>query len=244
MTIRMAPLALLLILASCERTGPTGPGGSERGVEAPPTISIAATGPAGCSASWNGEAVTPAQLTERSIAVLERAIMAVGGVQNVTEDSIPVPDVEAPAELGMACADSVLFAIQRSGFVNVRLKLAGSQASVLMDFPLSTDAPPPPVQMVLGLAAGGRLTWNGEPIDQSGLAARLIEAGGSPGEADLNSVGPSSVEIAPHGLELHVSREATIGQLFELLRIAQRYQLRPAVHLPSASSSTSTATPR
>ncbi len=236
--MRTTALALLLLTASCGRgdqatndfPAPANQAAQGPGAEAPPAITIAESGPGGCSASWNGQSVTPAQITERSVALLERAIAAVGGPANATETTFPTPDVEAPAELGIACADTILFALQRAGMVSVRLKPAGGQAPVLMDFPLNTDLPPPPVPMVLGLGAGGRITWNDDPLDAAGLAAQLGRIG-STGAPDPIEGGPP-----PGGLELRVAREATFGQLHELLRTTSRYNLRPFVYLPSAEA--------
>jgi hypothetical protein len=234
---RLAP-ALLLLIASCgqgdrgtnqvSRSGNIAGRGPGEALGA--NIVIAATGPGGCSASWDGQAVTPAQITERGTAVLERAIGAIGGPQNMTEHNLPVPNVEAPADLSIACADTILFALQSAGMFSVSLRPTGGQAPVLMDFPLDTHSPPPPVPMVLGIGAGGQVTWNGDPLDDAGLAARLGEHGSTtPSE-------PGEMEAPPGGLELRVRREANFGQLYELLRTARRYHLRPFVYLPSAGA--------
>jgi hypothetical protein len=238
--MRTRALALLLLLASCGKADPAnqtaaipGVGGPESGTRRPvPTINISATGPGGCSASWDGQPVTPAQITERSIALLERAIAAVGGARNATELNMPRAIVEAPADLSFACADTILFALQRSGMIGVALKPAGGPAPIGMDFPLDTGAPPPPIPTVLGIGAGGRLTWNGDPIDDAGLAAQLTRIGGSPNEVD-----PMEEAPPPGGLELRVAREANFGQLHALLRTTQRYRLRPVVYLPSVEAS-------
>jgi hypothetical protein len=235
----LAP-ALLLFTASCgqndranQTEGRQGVGGSQSGTGtagAPvPTLTIAATGQDNCAASWEGQAVTPAQITERSIVLLERVIAEAGGPENMTERTLPVPNVEAPADLSFACADTVLFALQRSGMASIRLRPAGDRAPVLMDFPMDANAPPPPVPAVLGIGAGGRMTWNNDPIDAAGLAAQLGRLGGSPAE-------PGELAPPPGGLELRITREATFGQVYELLRTTRRYDFRPLVFLPSAQA--------
>lgn len=234
---RLAP-ALLLLMASCGRgepatndiPAPANDMGSRASGPAMPTIVIAATGPGNCSASWDAQPVTPQQITQRSVAALERAIAAVGGAQNITEEALPVANVEAPAELSIACADTILFALQQSGMASVRLKPAGGRAPVLMDFPLDTGAPPPVVPMVMGLGAGGQVTWNSDPLDAAGLAARLGQMG-STEASDPMEAGPP-----PGAFELRVAREATVGQLHELLRTIRRYHIRPFVYLPSAEA--------
>lgn len=238
--MRTSALVLLLITASCGRSDPAanqaGPSATARPeARAVPIITIAATGPGGCSASWDGQAATPAQITERSIALLERTIATVGGARNLSEVNMPRAIVEAPADLSFACADTILFALQRSGMIGVALK-PGGRDPIGMDFPLDTGAPPPPIPTVLGIGAGGQLTWNSDPIDEAGLAAQLTRIGGSPSEVD-----PMAEAPPPGGLELRVAREATFGQLHELLRTTQRYHLRPVVYLPSAEAGPSGA---
>ena len=184
--MRTGALALLLLMASCGRGDPPnraeavpGVGGPEAGTRTAsvPSITIAAPGPGGCEARWDGQPVTPAQITERGGLMLRQAVEAIGGAQNIGDDNLPVPNVEAPADLSFACADTILFAIQRAGMFSVKIRPTGGQAPVPLDFPLDTNAPPPPVPTVLGLGAGGRMTWNGDPIDAAGLTAQLGRIG-------------------------------------------------------------------
>jgi len=238
--MRTGALTLLLLMASCGRgeqanraEAVPGVGGPQSGVTAAPavTITIAATGPGGCAASWDGRQVTPEQITERGYTLVRQAVDAVGGAQNITEDTIPVLTVEAPADLSFACADTILASIERAGMFTVRLKPAGGQAPVLADFPLDTNLPPPPIPTVLGIGAGGQITWNNDPIDAAALAAQLVRVGGSTAPRDPSEEGPP-----PGGLELRVMREATFGQVYELLRTTSRYHLRPFLYLPSAEA--------
>ena len=240
--MRTSALALLLLMASCGRSDPPnraeavpGVGGSESGTRAAsvPTISIAAAGSSGCEARWDGQPVTPAQITERGGEMLRRAVEGIGGAQNINDDNLPVLNVEAPAELGFACADTILVAIQRAGMFGVKIRPTGGQAPIPLDFPLDTGAPPPPVPTVLGIGAGGRMTWNGDSIDAAGLAAQL---GG------IGSTAPSEggePEAPPGGLEVRVAREATFGQVYDLLLTTRRYHLRPFVYLPSSGAAPS-----
>ena len=243
--MRTSALALLLLMASCGRSNSPnqaeavpGVGGPEAGTRtasaAAPNITIAAAGPNGCEARWEGQTVTPAEIKQRSIALLEQAIDGIGGRQNITMDNLPVPRVEAPADLGFACADTILFALQDAGMFTIMIRPVGGGTSVSLDFPLDTGAPPPPVPTVLGIGAGGRLTWNNAPIDAAGLATQL----GSMGSTTPSE--PGEMEPPPGGLELRVAREATFGQVYELLRTAGRYHLRPFVYLPSAAAGPAT----
>jgi len=241
--MRTGALALLLLMTSCEQgdlfnqaKSVPGVGGPQTGARATPiaTITIAATGPGGCAANWNGQPVTPEQITERGFTLVRQAVDAVGGAQNITEETLPIFNVEAPADLSFACADTILFSLQRAGMFSVRLKAAGGQAPVLADFPLDMNVPPPPIPMVLGIGAGGQMTWNNEPIDAAGLAAHLIRIGGSTATPDRVEGSPP-----PGAFELRVTREATFGQVYELLRTIHRYRLRPFLYLPSGEAGAS-----
>ena len=246
--MRKVALSLLLLTASCGRNDPANQAGAVPGVGGPeagtrtasasaPAIAIAATGPGGCEARWEGQIVTPAQIKERSIALLEQAIEAIGGRQNITMDNLPVPSVEAPADLGFACADPILFALQDAGMFSLRIRPTGGQAPVPLDLPFDTNAPPPPIPTVLGIGAGGRMTWNGDPLDAAGLATQLGRIGSTtPPE-------PGEMEAPPGGLEVRVAREATFGQVYELLRTTRRYHLRPFVYLPSAEAGPAAGAP-
>ena len=156
--MRTGALAILLLATSCGQLDRmanqlAADRGPSRPTSAPaPTITVAAN----CSASWDGQAVTPAQITERSVALLEQAITAAGGIQNVTETSLPIPNVEAPADLGFACADTILFALQRSGMMSVRLRPASGGTAVLADFPFEMNLRRRPFRWCSGSAPAAR----------------------------------------------------------------------------------------
>jgi hypothetical protein len=240
MRFSLAPALISALLAGCSPASVNLFGDNQqsdsRQSAAVPTIVIAATGPGNCSARWDGSPVNEQQVTERSAALIEWAVAAAGGPQNMNENSFPIPNVEAPADLSMACADMMLFAMQRSGMIGVRLRPAAGQASVLADFPVEMNLPPPPIPMVLGIGAGGRTTWNNEPIDATALAGRL----GYHGSTTAPEAGE---EPPPGGIELRVTREAAFGQLYELLRTTRRYHRRPFVYLPSAEAGSPAAPP-
>jgi hypothetical protein len=234
--MRTGALALLLLMASCgqgdrvnqanQGEARAGVGGPQSGTERPaPTITIAATGPGGCAASWDGEQATPEQIKDRGMILVMHAIERAGGARNISEETIPILTVEAPAGLRFACADTILASIQRVGMASVRLRPAG-QSPVLADFPLATDAPPPPIEMAIGVGASG-LTWNGAPIAPDALAARLRQMGSD------GAPGPGEMAAPPGGLELRPSPEATFGQVHAVLRTLRRRQIRPVLILSS-----------
>jgi hypothetical protein len=232
--MRTGALALLLLMTGCGQPQGGDPAGNESPLlinadlpETAATVTIAASGPGNCSARWDGQPVNAAQLLQRSAGVVEQALNAAGGIANLTEETIPAINVEAPAALSFACADTVLGAIRRGGVPSVLLKPEGGREPALADFTLSEiNAPPPTVAIAVG--AGGRLSWNREVVSLDALTERMRQMGGG---------GASDIEAPPGEVELRPAREATFGQVHEaLLRIRQGH-VRAALLLPSVEPS-------
>jgi hypothetical protein len=232
--MRTGIFALLLFMAACGDSG--GGGGATRDPgnqarlpapgdqrDAAATVTLAASGPGGCSARWEGQPATPQQVLDRSSALVEHAIDDVGGVTNLTEETIPTIAVVAPANLGFGCADTYLSAIRRAAVPTVLLTPQGGQDAALADFTLSDiGAPPPTVVLVIG--AGGRLTWNGEAISLDAIPDRMHQLGGG---------GATEIEAPAGELELRPAREASFGQVHEVLRAVRAGHVRAALLLPS-----------
>ena len=235
--MRTGVLALVLLATACNRSD----GGNEAaGNAAAPTfagetrdaaatLALAASGPGGCSARWDGQPATPQQVLERSSALIERAISEQGGVANLTEETMPTIAVTAPASLGFACADTYLAAVRRSSVPSVLL-IADAGAAALADFTLSDIAAPPPT-VVLGIGAGGRLTWNNEAIGLDGIPDRLERLSGGEGAT------VTEIEVPPGELELRPAREATFGQVHQALAAIRAGHIRAALLLPSVQPS-------
>lgn len=234
--MRTGALALLLLVTACGRSGgdanETGASGNlavslsapgdQRDTAA--TVTLAASGPGGCSARWEGQPATPQQVLERSSALLDQAIQRAGGVAGLTDANTPVIAVAAPATLGFACADTFLSAIHRPGVPTVLLMIESSpQEAALADFTLTDIAVPAP-SVVLVAGAGGRLTWNGEAIGLDALPERLRRLG--PADA-------AAIEVPAGELELRPAREATFGQTHQVLRAVRAGHIRAALLLPS-----------
>jgi hypothetical protein len=199
--MRASAIVLMLLLAACGRPGETD-GAADSGNAVPPpadlpeagaTLALAASGPGGCSARYNGEAVTREQLLERGVVAIDRAIATVGGVQNITAEAIPVVRVEAPAGMGFSCVDAMLAAVQRAGFPRVILAPAGGGEAELAYFPLTEVGPPPAV--VVRIGPGARMTWNEDAVDLARLTERARAMGGlddmaaPPGELEIRRCG-------------------------------------------------------
>jgi biopolymer transport protein ExbD len=234
--MRTGALALLLLIAACgqqdggaNRAGASANSAEAGGVhelrEAAATVTLAASGPGGCSARWDGQPATPQQVLERSSTLIERAIERAGGVSNLTEATIPAIAVRAPAALPFACADTFLAAIRRTGVTSLLLSPDG-QEPALADFTLSDIGAPPP-SVVIAIGAGGQLTWNGQAVALDALPERLRRLGG--GDAEL--------EAPPGELELRPAREATFGRVHAALQAVREAHIRAALLLPSVQPS-------
>ncbi len=232
--MRTGALALLLLMAACGGSGgDAGQDGSSANAGLPfapgdqrdtaATLTLAASGSGGCSARWDGQPATPQQVLERSAALIDGAIERAGGVTALTEANTPVVAVAAPATLGFACADTFLTALRRSSVLTVLLMIEGSpQEAALADFSL-TDIVVPAPSVVLVPGAGGRLTWNGEAIGLDALPDRLRRLGG----------GGATIEVPAGELELRPAREASFGQVHQVLRAVRAGHVRAALLLPS-----------
>jgi hypothetical protein len=240
----MVALALMLLVAACGR----GDGGNASGTDGnafasadfsgdgrdvAATLALAASGPGACSARWDGQPATPQQVLERSSALIERAISAQGSVANLTEETLPTIAVTAPASLGFACVDTYLAQVRRTGVSSVLLTPDGG-AAALADFTLSDIGAPPPT-VVLGIGAGGRLTWNNDAIGLDAIPERLRRLGG--GES------AGGVEAPPGELGLRPAREATFGQVHQVLAAIRAGHVRAALLLPSITPTRPAAPP-
>lgn len=230
--MRTGVLALVLLATACGRgDGGNGaaagnaaaPAFAGEGRDAAATLALAASGPGGCSAKWDGQPATPQQVLERSSALIEHAITQQGSVANLTEESLPTIAVTGPASLGFACVDTYLAQVRRTGVPSVLLVPDGG-AAALADFTLSDIGAPPP-SVVLGIGAGGRVTWNNEGIGLDAIPERLRQLSGDNGA--------SGIEAPPGELELRPAREATFGQVHQALSAIRAGHVRAALLLPS-----------
>jgi hypothetical protein len=227
--MRASAIVLALLLAACG-----GPDGTNKaagpGEAAAPradlpragaTLTLSAAGAERCSAKWDGVAVTRAQLLDRASAAIERAIATVGGIENISAETIPVVRVEAPAEMSFACVDAMIAAVQRAGFARLILAPANGAEPELAAFPLTDIGPPPPVAVVR-IGAGGRMTWNDDVVDAGGLTERARRMGGL-----------GETPAAPGELEIRPAREASFGAVHAAIAAVRQGNVQAALLPPS-----------
>jgi uncharacterized protein YgbK (DUF1537 family) len=66
----------------------------------------------GCAIYWNGEPIGADQLAQRSRATMDDAVVAAGGLDEMTAAQIPYLKLEVAPDLHFACAQPVLAEIQ------------------------------------------------------------------------------------------------------------------------------------
>lgn len=201
------------------------------------TLAISTGGANGCGATWNGETVTPAAVTERSLAVLERALAAAGGPSRIQMEQFPTLRVEAAPAVPWSCARNWVEAAGRAGFARVQFATdAQDEAAPAATFPLPGM---PPAQATVAVRGEGSFAWEGAAVDADGLRARLAAASAEPeGPPPPPGAGPPPGVVVGVPGELLVAPEdsATIGAVRQALLILRASGQEPniAIVLPNA----------
>ena len=77
-------------------------------------------GPGGtCEVYWNLTPVNSEQLLERAVQKLEDEIEKQGGVENVTEETMPEAHIRGDVNTPYKCVGGTIFTMQRAGFARV-----------------------------------------------------------------------------------------------------------------------------
>lgn len=77
-------------------------------------------GPGGtCEVYWNMTKVDSQQLLDRAVAKLEETIEAAGGVENLTEETMPEAHIRGDVDTPYRCIGGAIFTMQRAGFARI-----------------------------------------------------------------------------------------------------------------------------
>ena len=77
-------------------------------------------GPGGeCEVYWNLTKVNSEDLLERAVEKLENEIERVGGVENLTEETMPEAHIRGDVNTPYRCIGGAIFTMQRAGFARV-----------------------------------------------------------------------------------------------------------------------------
>ena len=77
-------------------------------------------GPGGtCEVYWNLTKVTSEELLDRAVSKLEDTIEAAGGVENLTEETMPEAHIRGDVDTPYKCIGGAIFTMQRAGFARI-----------------------------------------------------------------------------------------------------------------------------
>ena len=72
-----------------------------------------------CEVYWNLTPVDAQQLYDRAFAHLEAQIVAVGGIQNITEENMPEAHIRGDINTPYRCIGGAIYSMQRAGFMRI-----------------------------------------------------------------------------------------------------------------------------
>ena len=73
----------------------------------------------GCAVYWGTQKVDGQQLLDMAVAKLEADIAKVGGVENMTEETMPEVHIRGDVNTPYKCIGGAVFQMQRAGFSRV-----------------------------------------------------------------------------------------------------------------------------
>jgi biopolymer transport protein ExbD len=87
----------------------------------PENVNLSVRGGPGdtCEVYWNLTKVTNEDLLERAVKKLEDEIARVGGVENLTEETMPEVHIRGDIDTPYKCIGGAVFTMQRAGFARV-----------------------------------------------------------------------------------------------------------------------------
>ena len=87
----------------------------------PENVNLSVRGAPGgeCEVYWNLTKVSSQELLDRAVKKLEDTIEAVGGVDNITEETMPEAHIRGDVNTPYRCIGGAVFTLQRAGFARV-----------------------------------------------------------------------------------------------------------------------------
>jgi biopolymer transport protein ExbD len=83
------------------------------------SLSVRATPDGTCEIYWGMTKVDSKELLDRSVAKLEAAVAAVGGPENLTEETMPEAHIRGDVNTPYRCIGGAIYTMQRAGFARV-----------------------------------------------------------------------------------------------------------------------------
>ncbi len=82
-------------------------------------LSVRGDGSGGCEVYWNLTKVNSEDLLDRAVKKLEEQIAKVGGVENLTEETMPEAHIRGDINTPYKCIGGTVFTMQRAGFARI-----------------------------------------------------------------------------------------------------------------------------
>jgi biopolymer transport protein ExbD len=83
------------------------------------SLSVRSDGAGGCEVYWGLTKVNSEQLLDRAVKKLEDEIKRVGGVENITEETMPEAHIRGDVDTPYKCIGGAVFTMQRAGFARI-----------------------------------------------------------------------------------------------------------------------------
>ena len=83
------------------------------------SLTVRGDGRGGCEVYWNLTRVTSQELLDRAVSKLEQQIEAVGGVENLTDETMPEAHIRGDINTPYKCVGGTIFTMQRAGFARI-----------------------------------------------------------------------------------------------------------------------------
>jgi biopolymer transport protein ExbD len=83
------------------------------------SLTVRGDGKGGCEVYWNLQKMNSEDLLDRAVKKLEDEIARQGGVENLTEESLPEAHIRGDINTPYKCIGGAIFTMQRAGFSRV-----------------------------------------------------------------------------------------------------------------------------
>jgi biopolymer transport protein ExbD len=83
------------------------------------SLSVRGDGAGGCEVYWGLTRVNSEELLERAVKKLEDEIERQGGVENITEETMPEAHIRGDVNTPYKCIGGAVFTMQRAGFARI-----------------------------------------------------------------------------------------------------------------------------
>ena len=83
------------------------------------SLHVKGDGAGGCDIYWNLTKVNSEDLLDRAVKKLEDQIAAVGGAENLTEETMPEAHIRGDVDTPYKCIGGAIYTMQRAGFARI-----------------------------------------------------------------------------------------------------------------------------